>query len=82
MTRQEKAAAAEAGQLACTATLDLLSIVRFGDGQAARDAHEAEAHLLRAIKITMELAGFHPDEEERGALYRAIADYISTLGDD
>jgi hypothetical protein len=75
--------AAKAAQLATTATLDLLTIVRFGDGEkGARDASEAESRLLRAAKLTMELAGFHPDEKERGELYRAIASYASTLRDD
>lgn len=84
MTKSEiKSAAAQAAQLAATALLDLLSITRFGDGQAGeRDAAEAEGRLLRAIKLTMEIAGFHPDETERAQLYRAIADYITALGED
>lgn len=38
---------------------------------------EAPLHeILRAARITLELAGFDPDERERGELYRAIVDYI------
>ena len=82
-TRTMREDAANAAQQATTAVLDLLSIVRFGDGhRAQRDAHEAEGRLLRAIKLAMEITGFDPDEQERGALYRAITDYVSTLGED
>jgi hypothetical protein len=41
-----------------------------------------ECHLLKAVKSAMEIAGFDPDEKERGQLYRAIANYVSTLGED
>lgn len=79
----EKEIAGRAAQLATMATLDLMTIARFGDGEKAeRDAHAAEGRLMRATKLAMELAGFHPDEEERGQLYRALVDYISTLADD
>jgi hypothetical protein len=79
----EQGNAAKAAQLATTAALDLLTIVRFGDGRkGALDASEAESRLLRATKLTMELAGFHPDEKERGELYRAISSYVSRLRDD
>jgi hypothetical protein len=75
--------AAKAAQLATTATLDLLTIVRFGDGEkGASDASEAESRLLRAAKMAMEIAGFDPDEKERGELYRAIASYNLRLRDD
>jgi hypothetical protein len=78
-----KEGAAMSAQLAATAVLDLLTILRFGDGHPARrDAHDAEGHLLKAVKSAMEIAGFNPDEKERGQLYRAIADYVSTLGED
>lgn len=79
----EQLLATRAAQLATLATLDLLSIARFGDGEVgAADAHEAESRLLHAVRLTMELAGFHPDEQERGELYRAIASYTSTLSED
>lgn len=80
---KEKETAAKAAQLATLATLDLMSIARFGDSKrGVNDAHEAESRLLQATKLAMELAGFHPEETERGALYRAIVDYILTLAED
>lgn len=79
----EQAAAIRAAQLANLGSLDLLSIARFGDGEVgAADAHEAENRLLRAARLTMELAGFRPEEKERGELYRAITSYTSTLAED
>jgi hypothetical protein len=78
-----KGVAANAAQLATLAAADLLNIARFGDGEkGATDASAAEGHLLKAARCAMELAGFHPDEEERGKLYRAITNYVSTLGDE
>lgn len=75
--------AAQAAQIATLASLDLLSIVRFGvSSHGLQDAQEAELGLLRAAMIAMELAGFHPDEHERGDLYRALASYVSILGED
>jgi hypothetical protein len=74
---RERGAAGNAG------AADLLNIARFGDGEkGATDASAAEGHLLKAARCAMELAGFHPDEEERGKLYRAISNYVSTLGDE
>lgn len=75
--------AAIAAQNATAGVLDLLNIVRFGDGKkGSREAAEAEVHLLKAAKCSMELAGFDPDEKERGELYRALSTYIAPLGED
>ena len=41
-----------------------------------REAEEALRYLLPAVQLAMEIAGFDPDETERGQLYRAIVDYI------
>jgi hypothetical protein len=77
----DKDKAAVAAQTAAAGVIDLLNIVRFGDGKSP-DAPGAEAHLLKAARLGMEISGFDPDEAERGALYRTLVDYIATLGED
>ena len=78
MTREQRQRikAAKAAQDGAAGVLDLLSVTRFGDGKpGSRDAHAATANLLRAAKSAMEIAGFNPDEVQRGQLYRAIVEY-------
>lgn len=41
-----------------------------------RDAEAVVGELLAGVVLAMELAGFDPDETERGQLYRAIVEYI------
>lgn len=51
---------------------------------ARREAQDALTFLFPAVKLVMEMAGFDPDETERGQLYRAIVNYIEEerlLGD-
>lgn len=54
------------------------------DGTSAADARheagEALGFLLPAVKLALEIAGFDPDESERGDLYRAIVEYIGEEG--
>lgn len=79
--RLDKKKAAVAAQVAAAGVVDLLNIVRFGDGESP-DAGSAEAHLLQAARLSMEISGFNPDETERSALYRALVEYVATLGED
>lgn len=72
--------AARAASAAAAAVLDLLNVVRFSDGKRdVRDAEEAVGHLLKATKCAMEIAGFKPDEVERGQLYRSIVEYLGAV---
>lgn len=44
-----------------------------------RDAEAAVGDLLLGVRLAMELAGFDPDETQRGTLYRATVDYIGEV---
>lgn len=74
------AEAVHAARLALAGSNLLLRSAETGQRELAE---VAVASLLEAVAVAIEQAGFHPDETQRGQLYRAIVEYIEPrpLGD-
>ncbi|MEO5774911.1 MAG: hypothetical protein ABIQ32_12450 [Sphingomicrobium sp.] len=74
------AEAVKAARLALAGSNLLLRAAESGQPELAE---VAVGSLLEATATAIEQAGFHPDETQRGQLYRAILEYIEPrqLGD-
>jgi hypothetical protein len=70
--REGAATAAHSVALGLQGLLDIATSVM----PENRNAENVVGDLLAGTRLAMELAGFDPDERERGQLYRAIVEYI------